>query len=238
MPKLLPQELIAKIREEVKKGKSRYNVADELGINVVAVYNHTTDLPKRKVKRLSKEEKDKIIEKRMQGSSIHELAKEYGVNSQTIYMTTRCLTDHDKPSTGGNFGIRGRTFEILQFLVKEGYYISKKGENISSSICTLSKYFSIKKIEARKSHIYLLEGKDKVAFQAFMRIKRFKTIGYHELCSIASLFDANFTPEEKREMISKNNPEEGDDSNSLKVKKQSSGSEQPQNFNDFGRFLH
>jgi hypothetical protein len=238
MPKL-PQELIAKIREEVKGGKSRYDVAGELGISIVAVYRYTADLPKRRLKKLSKEEKDKIREKRKQGISTFELAKEYDVNPQIIYMIIRDLIDrYRKPSTSGNFCIRGRALEILQSLHKEGYYISKKGESTTSSFRTLSKYFSVKRVEVKHRTIYFLENKGDQALKAFMKLRCLKTIGYHELCAIAPLFGINISPREKRDLIGKNNPEEDDDFKNIKLKKQAFKGEQVQNFNDFGSFLH
>jgi len=39
------KELIQKIREEVLKGKTKYRVAKEMGINELVVYSHTIDLP-------------------------------------------------------------------------------------------------------------------------------------------------------------------------------------------------
>jgi len=40
-----PKEIIQKIREEVLKGKTKYQVAKEMGINEPVVYSHTSDLP-------------------------------------------------------------------------------------------------------------------------------------------------------------------------------------------------
>lgn len=45
MSKLLPKEIIQKIREEVLKGKSKYRVAKEMGLTEFVVYSHTSDLP-------------------------------------------------------------------------------------------------------------------------------------------------------------------------------------------------
>jgi len=43
--KPLPKDLIQKIREEVLKGKTKYRVAKEMGLNEVIIYSHTSDLP-------------------------------------------------------------------------------------------------------------------------------------------------------------------------------------------------
>lgn len=43
--KPLPKELIQKMREEVLKGKTKYRVAKEMGLNEAIVYSHTSDLP-------------------------------------------------------------------------------------------------------------------------------------------------------------------------------------------------
>jgi len=40
-----PKEVIQKIREEVLKGKTKYRVAKETGLNEFVVYSHTSDLP-------------------------------------------------------------------------------------------------------------------------------------------------------------------------------------------------
>jgi len=45
MTKPLPKETIQKIREEVLKGKSKYQVAKEMKLLESIVYRHTTDLP-------------------------------------------------------------------------------------------------------------------------------------------------------------------------------------------------
>jgi len=44
MPRI-PELKRQRIREEVKKGRSRYKVADELGVNFRTVYRLTEDLP-------------------------------------------------------------------------------------------------------------------------------------------------------------------------------------------------
>ena len=41
----LPKELIQRMREEVLKGKTKYQVAKELGLQDCIVYSHTIDLP-------------------------------------------------------------------------------------------------------------------------------------------------------------------------------------------------
>jgi|GEM_PF-1188462 len=41
----LPKELIQKMREEVLKGKTKYQVAKEMGLRDSIVYSHTIDLP-------------------------------------------------------------------------------------------------------------------------------------------------------------------------------------------------
>ena len=45
MTKPLQQETIQKIREEILKGKSKYQVAKEMKLSDSTVYKHTKDLP-------------------------------------------------------------------------------------------------------------------------------------------------------------------------------------------------
>jgi len=47
MSRKISPELKKKIRKEVKKGKSKYQVAKELGLRKDTVYRHTKDLPSR-----------------------------------------------------------------------------------------------------------------------------------------------------------------------------------------------
>lgn len=49
LKKTLPKELIYEIREEVLKGKTKYRVAKEMGLNEFVVYSHTGDLPSMKL---------------------------------------------------------------------------------------------------------------------------------------------------------------------------------------------
>lgn len=48
MSKRLPSETILKIRNEVLSGKSKYQVAKELGICDTVVYHHTKDIARPK----------------------------------------------------------------------------------------------------------------------------------------------------------------------------------------------
>jgi hypothetical protein len=43
--KPLPKDVIQKMREEVLKGKTKYRVSKEMGLNECIVYSHTSDLP-------------------------------------------------------------------------------------------------------------------------------------------------------------------------------------------------
>ena len=50
MPRKLSQEIIERIRREVLRGKSNYQVARELGISETTVRNHTKDIAHPRIK--------------------------------------------------------------------------------------------------------------------------------------------------------------------------------------------
>lgn len=85
-----------KIREQVKRGKSRYELAREFGVDPTTIYKYTRDLPKQKQKRLTSFEKQRIREEVKRGKSRYKLAREFGVDPKTIYFWTEDLPKCDR----------------------------------------------------------------------------------------------------------------------------------------------
>ncbi len=188
----LSEEMRQKVRKEVKRGTSRYNVAEEMGICPRTVYKLTADLPKRKLKRLTEKTKREIRKKVKQGVPRPEVAKELGVAHPTVVEVTG-----DMPKQTGHTGIRGLTLKILQTLLRDGYSIPPTGlSSTTARYRSLSKYIPLKRVQIRGLVMYFLEGREKEAFQAFMNRGRNKVISYHKLDSIMSLF--NLSKKEKR----------------------------------------
>jgi predicted transcriptional regulator len=195
MPKGISKEIQSKIREEVKKGESRYKIAIEFGIDPHAVYKYTKDLPKRKVKHLSPAKKAWIKRKAKEGKSKYQISKELGISPPTV-----CKIAKDFPnSKPGWHGIRGKTLELLQDILEKGYGRSKKG---AKAYRTLKKYFpSIQRAEVNGEAIYFWKGKDRDALKAFLGKLHTKVINYGKLGQITRTFGMELSKGEKEKFF-------------------------------------
>ena len=110
-------------------------------------------------KKLSKETLEKIREEIKSGKSKYQTAKEYGLHPTVVYRWTQDLP-------GGQYGwpgIRGKTLEILQELIKHGYVLSSKIQS-SHKYHILSKYFpNINKINMYNKTVLYLDDKEPLA---------------------------------------------------------------------------
>ena len=115
-------------------------------------------------KKLSKEKLRKIREEIKSGKSKYQTAKEYGLHPTVVYRWTLDLP-------GGQYGwpgIRGKTLEILQELVKHGYVLCSNF-NAGHKYRILRKYFpNICKISMYNKTVLYLDDKASVAARAFL----------------------------------------------------------------------
>ena len=151
MTKPLPKEIVYKIREEVLKGKSKYRVAKEMGLNEYVVYSHTADLP-------------------------------------SISLREPC--------------IKGKTLELLQQLLRDGYVNS----NLKTSyhLRRLKRFLPmIQRAQIEGKGIYYLDDKNKLALQAMIKRNISRIISYQELARMSRVFNIDLSNEEKHSFLGK-----------------------------------
>jgi len=119
--KPISQETKALLRPQVLDGKSKSQVARDLGITFRTVWNHTKDICTRKV--ILKEIKEKIRKEVIEGKSKYQAAKDYNLCRTTVYR----LTEDINGSSIGWGGIRGKTLDLLQEIVTKGYAYPANG---------------------------------------------------------------------------------------------------------------
>ena len=189
----LPKDTVDKIREEVRKGRSRYNVAAQFGVTPKTVYNYTDDLPK---KHLSPAKKAWIKRKAKEGKSKYQISKELDVPYSTVW---RMLKDFPSYRPGWP-GIRGKALEMLQELLEKGYVLLDVEK--SQGYRVLKKNLPvIQKVRANGKPVAFLPYKKEDATRAFLQSIDKKVMSYHELKSITKLFDVELPRDEKKGFI-------------------------------------
>lgn len=190
----LSDETIKKIREEVKKGKEKMEVAIELGINRRTVYKYTRDMPRRK--KYSPEVKEKIREMVKEVGVKAIVARELDVPESAVYRVTKDINP-------GKWTIGIKSLQLLKEITENGCALLENSSSPNYHI--LKKHFPmIQKVHFKgKTIIFLPYAKDK-AVRAFLENMRWKVVSYHELKRLTRLFDAELEPSEKRKFLSKN----------------------------------
>ena len=154
------------------------------------------------VRRLSKETWDKIREEIKSGKSKYQTAAEYRLHPTVVYRNTLDLP-------GGQYGwpgIRGKTLEILQELMKYGYILCPNF-HAGHKYHILRKYFpNICKIHMNNKTIMYLEDKSDVAARAFLSNMDKKIMSFQELKQITKTFGIELSSEEKYKIIGKQKP--------------------------------
>ncbi len=147
-------------------------------------------------KPLSKETIQKIREEILKGKSKYRVAKEFGLSEFIIYSHTA-----DLPSINLREPcIKGKSLEILQRLMEEGYVHS----NIDTynTLRRLRRYLPmIQRTQVEGKAIYYLSDKNKIALQAMMKTKHSRVISYQELKSITKVFGIDLDNGEKQHYV-------------------------------------
>jgi len=129
---------------------------------------------------LSKETLEKIRDEIQSGKSKYRTAAEFGLHPTVVYRWTQDLL-------GGQYGwlgIRVKTLEILQELIKHGYILCSQF-NAGHKYRILRKYFpNICKINMHNKTILFLEDKAPVAARAFLTDMNRKIMSFQELKQI------------------------------------------------------
>ncbi len=147
-------------------------------------------------KPLSKETIQEIRDEVLKGKSKYRVAKEMGLTEFVVYSHTT-----DLPSINLREPcIKGKSLELLQRLMEEGYVHS----NIDTynTLRRLRRYLPmIQRTQVEGKAIYYLSDKNKIALQAMMKTKHSKIISYQELKSITKVFGIDLDNGEKQSYV-------------------------------------
>jgi hypothetical protein len=147
-------------------------------------------------KPLPKETIQKIREEVLKGKSKYRVAKDMNLSEFIVYSHTS-----DLPSINLREPcIRGKSLEILQQLLQEGYVHSNINTyNILRRLRRLLPMIQRTQIDGKG--IYYLSDKNKIALQAMIKTKHSKIISYQELKSITKVFGVNLDDVEKQRIV-------------------------------------
>ena len=147
-------------------------------------------------KPLSNKAIQEIREEVLKGKSKYRVAKEFGLSEFVVYSHTT-----DLPSINLREPcIKGKSLELLQRLMEEGYVHS----NIDTynTLRRLRRYLPmIQRTQVEGKAIYYLSDKNKIALQAMMKTKHSKIISYQELKNITKVFGVNLGNGEKQSYV-------------------------------------
>jgi len=151
------------------------------------------------VRRLSKETLEKIIAENPSGKSKYRTAAEFGLHPTVVYRWTQDLS-------GGQYGwpgIRSKTLEILQELMKHGYVLCNNF-NAGHKYRILRKYFpNICKIHMYNKTILYLDDKASVAARTYLANMDKKIMSFQELKQVTRVFGIELSSEEKHRITGK-----------------------------------
>ncbi len=147
-------------------------------------------------KPLQQETIQKIREEILKGKSKYRVAKEMGLSEFVVYSHTADLPSIDLREPC----IKGKSLELLQQLLEEGYVHSNVDTH--NTLRRLRRYLPmIQRTQVEGKAIYYLSDKNKVALQAMMKTKHSKIISYRELKSITKVFGINLDTVEKQRIV-------------------------------------
>ena len=191
-------EIIEKIRKEIKNGKSKLQVSKEMNTSYKMVLRVTKDI---KTKRgIPQELRNKIRQEVKNGRSKRQVAILFGVSEKTVCYHTRdiCLIPFK------NLRIQDRKLELMKDLLRDGYALaSHKYHNPEYN--EMKRHFpSICKVKMYDRVIFYLEDKKDIATRAFLDNSKRKIISYQELKQVTKVFDSKLNIKEKRQIIQDN----------------------------------
>ena len=154
----------------------------------------------KKSRQLSPAKKAWITRKIKSGKTKYQTAKELNINRDTVYRITKHL-----PSRNCGWpGLRGKTLELLQKILIDGYAVHSDN-NTTNRYMVLKKYFpTICRIKMYGKNIFFLEDRVDVAARAFIENIKRKIISYQELKQITKVFGTNLSKKEKDMFLGKN----------------------------------
>jgi len=133
-------------------------------------------------------------------------ANKLGLSYDTVLFYTKDIRIRSRKKDIDYRGINGKSLDLLKELMKNGYAFSSKKYNTTHYI-KLKKYFpNIRRTKMHGTMIYYLDDKSIPAIKAFVEGLNKKVISYQELKNVAKVFDTSLNKEEKRKIISDNQP--------------------------------
>jgi len=194
----MDEEIVDKIRSEVRKGKSKIQVSKDFNLSYKKVLRLTNNI---KTKRgISQELRKKIRDEVKNGRSKRQTSIYFGVTEKTVSYHTRdiCLRPFK------NLRIQDRKLELMKDLLRDGYALPSKKYH-TPEYNELKRHFpSICKIKIYGRVIFFLDDKKDVATRIFLDNIERKIISYQELKRVTKTFDSNLNIKEKRQIIEDN----------------------------------
>ena len=134
----------------------------------------------------------------LKGKSKYQIAKEMGLAFSTVYDHTRDLPNKIYRVSG----IQGRSIDLLQELLDNGYVNSN--EDNCEQLRKLKRFLPvIRRAQVKGRSVYFLEEKKKHALQAMIQNNSSRVISYQELGRITQVFDTNLSIKEKKSFLLK-----------------------------------
>lgn len=179
----LQDDLISKIRVHVRKTKSKTDAAKKFGVSRSTVSKYTKDIDTRT--RISNDLIKKIRKEVEGGKSVRTVARENNIGSRTVYS----YVDDIIHSAKNNIVLRGKTSELFQKVMKDGYALIT--HNDTDRFMKLKKYFpSICRVRYDHKTIIFLESRSNVAAKAFLESMNSGIMSYQKLSQISKLFES------------------------------------------------
>jgi DNA-binding CsgD family transcriptional regulator len=212
--RILSIDLIQKIREEVKSGKTKIKTAEENNVSYYTVLQITKDIDNSKKIPLSTIKK--IRKECRQGYPKNFLAEKYKIH----YSSVRYYTKDIRPfkNTNGNkkkgyrdiwsekpdqSKIKGKTLLLLKELMHKGYAFPNKKYGNKEYYNLKKEFPMIHKVKTHGRVVYFLEDKVNIAIKEFLSITKKRKISFNEVSSIIKTFYGKNDNFKRKELIKK-----------------------------------
>lgn len=131
--------------------------------------------------------------------SKYEAAKVMNISYQTVLKFTQ-----DLPSKrGGNRNLSEKSVEVLQAILKDGYFMPPKGFQMRASYLTLNQRFPIKRLFFKGETMLYFEDRKEEAFRAFVKVFGSKVVTYNKLKELSGLFGIELDKKIREEIVGK-----------------------------------
>lgn len=198
MRKPLSKDLVEKLRDEIRNGKSRTQVARDNKLSYATVLRYTRDIPAppppRKYPVGTKEKIRKMVTEL--GQKV-EVARRLGVPIKYVQKVTRDI------KVGQVISFGKKTMMVMNELFENGYVYLEGWK--TSKIRLLRRYFPFIKIATVKNRVAMafLPDRTEEAMRAMVEKMDKRIWTYQELRAVTKLFDSDLDDKEKRGLVKK-----------------------------------